>query len=329
MHSSNGELGAVCRVANAVHTCSNCTASCATKEEGATVAFTMNLTTHKYAGPYELRWPLFSPDGTIHPPARSSDADRTGICWLPPPREGRDDTKSGETTAPQLNAEPSRQHDDRRRSAAADGPNTVDRSPASNTESNTSVTKPEFAFVRKIKVTPAPPGRRPLCHRAAGDPVDDAMSGLINVELPQGVDLFVLQTTLLLPKGGIVPVTTRDSFASPSLVSAGGVIGAFAEGHMDAEYQGGQLGKPFSSDVVAGCIDSVWNWSTVVGEVNERMHGGHTLCLVQRRERRVCVLCSAAQQSRRATEFFLLREALMCSAKVCVGERTAWSRNWL
>ncbi|RNE96828.1 putative trans-sialidase [Trypanosoma cruzi] len=155
------------------------------------------------------------------------------------------------------------------------------------------------------------------------------MSGLINVELLQGVDPFVPRTTLVQLKGGIVPVTTRDSFASPSLVSAGGVIAAFAEGHMDAEYQGVQLSKPFSSAFVAGCIDSVWNWSTVVGEVNERMHGGRTLWLVQRRERRVCVLCSAAQQSRRATEFFLLREALMCPTKVGVGERTAWSRNWL
>ncbi|EAN97698.1 hypothetical protein Tc00.1047053507957.210 [Trypanosoma cruzi] len=54
MHGRNGELCAVCHVANAVHTCSNCAASCATEEEGATVAFTMNVTTHKYAGPYEL-----------------------------------------------------------------------------------------------------------------------------------------------------------------------------------------------------------------------------------------------------------------------------------
>ncbi|RNC34923.1 putative trans-sialidase [Trypanosoma cruzi] len=139
--------------------------------------------------------------------------------------------------------------------------------------------------------------------------------------------MFVPQTTLLLPKGGIFLVTARDSFVSPSLVSAGGVIAAFFEGRMDAEYQGGQLIISFSSDVVAGCIDSAWNWSTVVGEVNERMHGGHTLCLVQRRERRVWVLCSAPQQSRRATECFLLREALMRPTKVGVGERTAWSRN--
>ncbi|RNC40070.1 putative trans-sialidase [Trypanosoma cruzi] len=151
------------------------------------------------------------------------------------------------------------------------------------------------------------------------------MSGSINVELLHGIDLFVPQTTLVQPKGGIVPVTTRDSIASPSLASAGGVIAAFAEGHMDAEYQGGQLIKPFSSAFVAGCIDSVWNWSTAVGEVNKRMHGGHTLWLVQRRERRVWVLFSAAQQSRRATEFFLLREALMCPTKVCAGEMAAWS----
>ncbi|EKF26290.1 hypothetical protein MOQ_010026 [Trypanosoma cruzi marinkellei] len=78
------------------------------------------------------------------------------------------------------------------------------------------------------------------------------MRGLLNAELPQGVDLFVPQTTLVQRKEGIVPATTRDSFASPSLVSAGGVMAAFAEGHMDAEYQGGQLSKPFSSDVVAG-----------------------------------------------------------------------------
>ncbi|KAF5214231.1 hypothetical protein ECC02_013194 [Trypanosoma cruzi] len=145
MRSRNGELGAVCHVANAVHTCSNCAASCAGKEEGATVAFTMNVTAHKYAGPYELWWRQFSPDGTIHLPARSSDADRTGIFQLPPRRDGKDDTKSGGTTAPQVNAEPSRQHEDWRQSAAADGPNTVDRSPASNTATNTSETRPEFA----------------------------------------------------------------------------------------------------------------------------------------------------------------------------------------
>ncbi|ESS55873.1 putative trans-sialidase [Trypanosoma cruzi Dm28c] len=141
------------------------------------------------------------------------------------------------------------------------------------------------------------------------------------VEKLQRVDLFVPQTTQVLPKTGTTDSSLRHSFASPSLVSAGGVIAAFAEGHMNAEYQCGQLIISFSSDVVAGYIDSVWNWSTVVGEVNKRIHGGHTLCLVQRRERRVWVLCSAPQQSRRATECFLLRETLPCVLRGCVLER--------
>ncbi|PWU91500.1 putative trans-sialidase, Group II [Trypanosoma cruzi] len=89
------------------------------------------------------------------------------------------------------------------------------------------------------------------------------------VERLQGVDLFVPQTTQVLPKDGSVPVTARDSFALPSLVSVGGVIAAFAEGHMDAEYQDGQLSRPFSSDVVAEYIDSAWEWSTLVGEVKK------------------------------------------------------------
>ncbi|EAN91714.1 hypothetical protein Tc00.1047053506799.120 [Trypanosoma cruzi] len=160
MHSRNGELGAVFHVANAVYTCSNCAASCATKGEGATVAFTMNVTSHKYAGLYELWWRQFSSDGTIPVLARSSDADQTGICH-PPPREGKDERKSAGTTAPQVSAEPSRQNEDWRQSAAAYAPNTVDPSPASNTETNTSRKKPRIATDPKENVAPTPPKRKP------------------------------------------------------------------------------------------------------------------------------------------------------------------------
>ncbi|EKF99437.1 trans-sialidase, putative, partial [Trypanosoma cruzi] len=48
----------------------------------------------------------------------------------------------------------------------------------------------------------------------------------------------------------------------------------FFEGCMDAEYQCAQLIMSFSSDAVAGCIDSAWDWSTVVGEVNKRYTEG-------------------------------------------------------
>ncbi|EKG03747.1 hypothetical protein TCSYLVIO_005201 [Trypanosoma cruzi] len=181
MHGRNGELGAVCHVAHAVHACSNCAASCAVKEEGATVAFTMNVTTHKYAGPYELRWRQFSLDGTIHPPARSGDADRTGICQLPPPREGKDDTEYGGPTAPQVNAEPSRQHEDWRRSAAADGPNTVDPSAASSTATNTSETRPEFATNPNEMVFPNASRKRPSFANGARILVAPNASGIMSV----------------------------------------------------------------------------------------------------------------------------------------------------
>ncbi|RNC41741.1 trans-sialidase [Trypanosoma cruzi] len=74
------------------------------------------------------------------------------------------------------------------------------------------------------------------------------------VEGLQRVDLFVPHTTPVLAKKGTDSIR-RDSFVSPSLVSAGGVIAAFAESHVNAKYQGGQSTKP-SSDVVAEYIDS-------------------------------------------------------------------------
>ncbi|RNC36065.1 trans-sialidase-like protein [Trypanosoma cruzi] len=89
-----------------------------------------------------------------------------------------------------------------------------------------------------------------------------------NAQLPQGVDLFLPQMTPVQPKDGIVPVTTRHSFISPSLVSAGGVIAAFAEGQVYTIDAGRQKEKN-SSDIVVGYIDATWDWSTLVGKVNE------------------------------------------------------------
>ncbi|EKF33447.1 trans-sialidase, putative [Trypanosoma cruzi marinkellei] len=92
----------------------------------------------------------------------------------------------------------------------------------------------------------------------------------------QMVDLFVPQTTPVLPKGQTssgtqgTTETKRDSFVSPSLVSAGGVIAAFSEGHIKAQYTAdGNLSKPILSDVVVGYLDAKWDWSALVGEVNK------------------------------------------------------------
>ncbi|KAF8291432.1 trans-sialidase, putative, partial [Trypanosoma cruzi] len=49
-------------------------------------------------------------------------------------------------------------------------------------------------------------------------------------QLAQEIDFFVPKKTQVEKKGGTSQETKRDSFVSPSLVSAGGVMVAFAEG---------------------------------------------------------------------------------------------------
>ncbi|EAN91385.1 trans-sialidase, putative [Trypanosoma cruzi] len=100
-----------------------------------------------------------------------------------------------------------------------------------------------------------------------------------NAQLPHTVDLFLPNQTLVVPKGGTSQETKRDAFASPSLVSAGGVIAAFAEGLMYAEYvvEGGKVIEPISSDVVAEYIDATWDWSALVGKVSESTWKAHTV----------------------------------------------------
>ncbi|EKG08309.1 trans-sialidase, putative, partial [Trypanosoma cruzi] len=106
---------------------------------------------------------------------------------------------------------------------------------------------------------------------------NNGKSDLINIHKLQGVDLFVPQTTLVLPKEGTTPWTPRDSFVSPSLVSAGGVIAAFAEGHVKAQNTADAQLDGSSPDVVAGYIDSAWNWTTLVDKVNQSSWRAHTV----------------------------------------------------
>ncbi|EAN97532.1 putative trans-sialidase, Group II [Trypanosoma cruzi] len=96
------------------------------------------------------------------------------------------------------------------------------------------------------------------------------------VEGLQRVDLFVPQTTQVLPKKGTPDSSGRDSFVSPSLVSAGGVIAAFAEGHINAKPPHNESTKP-SSDVVAEYIDSAWEWPTLVEKVGKGTWSAHTV----------------------------------------------------
>ncbi|EAN80837.1 trans-sialidase, putative, partial [Trypanosoma cruzi] len=76
---------------------------------------------------------------------------------------------------------------------------------------------------------------------------NNGKSDLINIHKLQGVDLFVPQTMLVRPKGGTSPEMKLDSFVTPSLVSAGGVIAAFAEGHENVRKDNDQSIRHFYS----------------------------------------------------------------------------------
>ncbi|RNC38577.1 trans-sialidase [Trypanosoma cruzi] len=106
---------------------------------------------------------------------------------------------------------------------------------------------------------------------------EEVKNELINILNLERVDLFVPQKTQVLAKKG-TDSSGRDAFVSPSLVSACGVIAAFAEGHMNAQYTAdGKVIKPISCDVVAEYIDSAWEWPTLVGEVNESTWKAYTV----------------------------------------------------
>ncbi|KAF5215476.1 hypothetical protein ECC02_011830 [Trypanosoma cruzi] len=117
----------------------------------------------------------------------------------------------------------------------------------------------------------------------ASTPSGSTLTGVIagegstsgGVEGLQRVDLFVPQTTQVLPKKG-TESGRRDSFVSPSLVSAGGVIAAFAEGHINAKPPHNESTKP-SSDVVAEYIDAAWEWPTLVEKVGKGTRSAHTV----------------------------------------------------
>ncbi|KAF8285243.1 putative trans-sialidase, Group II, partial [Trypanosoma cruzi] len=119
----------------------------------------------------------------------------------------------------------------------------------------------------------------------ASTPSGSALTGAITaegsasggVERPQRVDLFVPQTTQVLPKTGTTESSGRDSFVSPSLVSAGGVIAAFAEGHINAKKNPPTESTKPSSDVVAEYIDSAWEWSTLVEKVEKNTWRARTV----------------------------------------------------
>ncbi|RNE99771.1 group II trans-sialidase superfamily [Trypanosoma conorhini] len=94
------------------------------------------------------------------------------------------------------------------------------------------------------------------------------------VQLPQSVGLFVPQKTQVEVDGGR---RSKDSFSAPSLASAGGVLVAFAEGHIDYTDPNNHLVGYTYSDIVAGYIDAAGSWASLVAEINSSNWKAHTV----------------------------------------------------
>ncbi|PWU84271.1 putative trans-sialidase, Group II [Trypanosoma cruzi] len=95
------------------------------------------------------------------------------------------------------------------------------------------------------------------------------------VQLPKWVDIFLPNKTQVVAKNGSAAGTPRDSFVSPSLVSAGGVIAAFAGGRVkyNDPHKSGWLD---SSDIVAGYISAAGTWPSIVAEITNNGWKTHT-----------------------------------------------------
>ncbi|PWV16725.1 putative trans-sialidase, Group II [Trypanosoma cruzi] len=103
------------------------------------------------------------------------------------------------------------------------------------------------------------------CNTCVPAAAEDSNSG--DVRLPQRVGLFLPQKTLVLPKEGAGPGELKDAFASPSIVVAGEVIVAIAEGekkHNDPQHP---AAKTPAVDIVAGYLNATEPWPSMVAYI--------------------------------------------------------------
>ncbi|KAF5226007.1 hypothetical protein ECC02_000937 [Trypanosoma cruzi] len=95
-----------------------------------------------------------------------------------------------------------------------------------------------------------------------------------DVQLPQWVDIFLPNKTQVVAKNGSAS-GVKFVFISPSLVSAGGVMIAVAEGRTkyNDPHKSGWLD---SSEVVAGYINAAGTWPSIVAEIAKTEWRAHT-----------------------------------------------------
>ncbi|EAN96151.1 putative trans-sialidase, Group II [Trypanosoma cruzi] len=127
-------------------------------------------------------------------------------------------------------------------------------------------------------------------------------------ESPQRVDIFVPEKTRVVTKSSNLASGSgvRGSFGSPSLVRAGGVIVAFAEGCTKYNDLHDKLNGLACSDIVAGYIKAAERWSSLVDETNKDKRDAYTVFSRGNEGRRLGVLLRPTAIARDNKVFLLV-----------------------
>ncbi|RNC56598.1 trans-sialidase [Trypanosoma cruzi] len=96
----------------------------------------------------------------------------------------------------------------------------------------------------------------------------ESKSGVL--QLAQEIDVFVPKNTPVVSGDGTGLFEVKKAFVSPSLVRAGGVMVAFAEGLSEYNAHEHNLFGVRSPDIVAGYIKAAETWPSIVAEITKK-----------------------------------------------------------
>ncbi|PWV04871.1 putative trans-sialidase [Trypanosoma cruzi] len=105
--------------------------------------------------------------------------------------------------------------------------------------------------------------------------------------LSKWVDIFVPNKTQVLAGEDDSKSGVGVSFASPSLVSAGGVMAVLAEGIISYNPSSATESFVYHSDIVAGYVNAAESWPSLVAEINDGTWRAHTVLSTVNEERHV------------------------------------------
>ncbi|RNC61105.1 trans-sialidase [Trypanosoma cruzi] len=150
------------------------------------------------------------------------------------------------------------------------------------------------------------------------------------VQLPQWVDIFVPNKTQVLPKNGTGETGVKEAFAAPSLVRAGGVMVAFAEGFLEYNGHHEKLFGTCYSDIVAGYIKAAETWPSIVAEIAKKEWRADTVLGSRNGDDRLCVFFGP-HPLQGTIRCFHLRESVKGSTTMMMrnGRLVTQLFNWL